>query len=525
MNGEARGEEVEVEISVYNDVWMDNGLENLYKILKDVNDVKVELEKNHLRFYSLDRTQFLDSLKRTIIEKMNRVIFVKRINERTGEVKNVKKDYILSQYGKKIDGKNVLKEKIYSETENRLREIFDSTNVGNKTCMICGKYYSKNVDKLKQSVYPLVTKIRSLSGIRTKGILKDYNDALCPFCYLVGSLEWTDENIIFRSFLGGGERRYSIVILPLMSNLAELHRFKDLYLPMVRDNVQDLFSNIRTHAGYIEGESTILLYFYENFFKDVWFHEEVPKDLLEFSGVKKEICKEWVVMKVPSGAVKNIKYTKLKISDNALRTIFELTKNNKLIYSGFISKIFFRFEKRNLEREREISQEIKEGISGAFLNNDLSRFASYLLPRKDGYVAVPTEAENVLNKLIHIWKWYKMGMSEEELKGLKNVAKIVAEVAEEGHISILYKLDKARNPDEFLSGLRELGKRIIGLKEEKRRKIYPPSLENLVEILEMNKENNERFEDIKNVLVIFSCVELSQIKYLKTGGKENEQKH
>jgi len=509
---------MKIEIPIYHDVWMDNGLENLYGILGDIEGVETSLEEDKLRFEITDKEKFFKGFQIAIESRMNSVIFVERIDKKTGERKNVKKDFVLSQYGKKVGGRNVLKEKIYSETEKRLKEIIENINEGDKVCILCGKSYLKNVDKLKQSVYPFVTKIRSLSGIRTIKGLKDYNDTLCPLCYLVGSLEWTDGNIIFRSFLGGGERRYSVVFLPLMSNLRDLDKFKKMYTTTLEP--QDLISNIRTKTGYGEGESATLLYFYEKLFNEIWFQQELPEDLLDYSGVEKEICKDWVAIRVPSGAVKNIKYEKLKISSDILRTVYGLTKERKLIYSSFISKIFFILEKRNPEREREISQEIKEGVSRAFLRDDLNSFASYLLPRKGGHVVIPREAEDVLYGLIQLWRWYKMGLSDEELKTLKSTARIVAMIANKGHIGILYKLDRARNPDEFLSGLRELSRRLIGLKDEEGKKIYPPALETLVETLEKNKANKELFGDVKNVLVIFSCVEISKIK--RAGGGKNE---
>ena len=500
-----------MKIPCYHNVWMDNGIENLYRILKDVKGVRVKLNERQLEFDITNDLRFLEEFKKAIESKMDSIIFVKRKDEKTGIIKNVKKDYILSQYGKKIGNKNVLKEKIYSETEGRLKEIFENLEEGNKTCILCGKSYFRSIDKLKQSVYPFVTKIRSLSGIRTIKSLKDYNDGLCPLCYLIGALEWTDECIIFRSFLGGGEKRYSIVILPSMSNLQELHEFKKKYSTILQS--QDIISNLRTKTGrYLEGEFTTLLYFYEEFFNKIWFQSETPEDWLDYIGAEKEICRNWVIMKIPSRAVKNIKYEKIEISSSILRVIYELTKNGKLIYSSLIDKIFFIFEERNLEREREISQEIKEKISAAFLEDNLDVFASYLLPRKGGYVVFPPEAENVIYELINLWRWNKMGLSDDELKNLKDVARIVATIANEGHIGILYKLDKARNPDEFLNGLRELSRRILALKDEKREHIYPPALENIVEILEKNKENKELFEDVKNVLVIFSCVETSKIK-------------
>ena len=296
-----------------------------------------------------------------------------------------------------------------------------------------------------------------------------------------------------------------------MDDLQSLNNFKNLYAISLKhdDLVSNVTSSIKDKIGHPEGESATLLYFYEKFFNDIWFQQETTE---EYSGAEKEFCKDWIKLRVPSSIIKNIKYEKLRIPSNILRTIYELTKRGDLIYSSFVSKIFFRFEKRGLKREQEISREIKEGISDAFLKNNLNKFSSYLLPRKGGYVVFSKEAETILYNLINEWRFSEMGLRDEELKNLKSVARIVATVANKGHIGILYKIDKARDSNDMLNGLRELSKRVLGLEDKEREKIYPPALESLVETLEKNKDNRELFEDIKNVLVTFSCVEISKIK-------------
>ena len=70
---------------------------------------------------------------------------------------------------------------------------------------MCGNVFNKGVKKLQQANYPFVTKIASLSGVRSYkdgGILslKEYYENLCPLCYLIGVLAWTDEAMVYRTF-------------------------------------------------------------------------------------------------------------------------------------------------------------------------------------------------------------------------------------------------------------------------------------------------------------------------------------
>ena len=137
----------------------------------------------------------------------------------------------------------------------------------------------------------------------------------------------------------------------------------------------------------------------------------------------------------------------------------------------------------------------------------------YLFEAKTPWNKLPMrEAREVLFRLIKVWRLYRMGLGEAEMNNLKSVARIVATVADKGHVGILYRIDKARNTADILNGLRELSKRILGLNEKERETIYPPALINLIELLEQNRNNRELIEDVKNILVIFSCVELSKIK-------------
>lgn len=110
-----------------------------------------------------------------------------------------------------------------------------------------------------------------------------------------------------------------------------------------------------------------------------------------------------------------------------------------------------------------------------------------------------------------------MSLTEENLKTLKSAGRTIA-VASKGHQSLLYKLDKAKDKTAILAALRQISRRIAGLKNEEKEQyakiIYPPALTDVVTLLEKQETNRRFVEDLKNILVIFSCVELSRLDYI-----------
>jgi len=120
-----------------------------------------------------------------------------------------------------------------------------------------------------------------------------------------------------------------------------------------------------------------------------------------------------------------------------------------------------------------------------------------------------------------------MGLDEKDLKTLKSAGRTIA-AASKGHQGLLYKLDKAKDKTALLDAIRQVSRRIVGLKMEEREKfktfIYPPSLEEVVLLLEKHESDKRFIEDLKNTLVIFSCVELSRLEYFgeRKGGEGNE---
>ncbi|NOZ64030.1 MAG: hypothetical protein GXO71_03715, partial [Caldiserica bacterium] len=180
----------------FSDVWLDNGLATFSKIIKRLNEddeedvvKKVDITPFGLNYHFANKNEFTKLLSNAIKSKIEDMI-VNVEDKGTGERKEVKKDHILIQEKKKIGGKVAFKEDIFDKdkTESIISTIYENLKEGNKTCFFCSRKFKSRIKSLQQASYPFVTKIKSLSGIRSytnKGLkLTEYIADYCPQCYL-----------------------------------------------------------------------------------------------------------------------------------------------------------------------------------------------------------------------------------------------------------------------------------------------------------------------------------------------------
>jgi len=504
-----------LEIGVYNDPWMDNGLENLYRTLKTLDSCSVKLSGDSVIIETNELNEFLKELSKAVEYKRGNLIVVES-DKKTGVSKEVKKDHIIIQEEKKVGGKVAFKEEIYKpeKTKEILSKIL-SFKEGKNRCIMCGRNYDESVKKLQQANYPFVTKIASMSGVRSykdgKSLsLKEYYDNLCPLCYFIGVFEWTDEALIYRTF--PGEKSKSYLFLPYFENLVDLYKFKRIVSRIL--NSRERYSNIRVNPNADEventpGEHSTLLCFYEKFV-EIAIDEDIN-------------ATDWIVMHIPLGAVKNVKIDFIAIDTGIINVIKELKDGEKLerIYSDAIKKIYFHSQNKNAI-EWDTTREIQEELSRAFLLDDFRGFTRTLLPRKGGFVIFSSEVRENLEELIFVWRWKNMGVPKEKLESIKSVGNIVAKVSK-NNASLLYKLDKVRSLNEFWSVLREVSRKLPGLEESDLKKIRPMALD---EVIQLTKEVVERDKDgwkeIRDLIVVYASMyySIDKVSKIPKGGVE-----
>src|SRR3989304_7765223 len=107
-------------IFAYNDFWMDNAAENLYRIVREIAEVEsgvveADLSEDNIEIKITDKPKFVSFLKDKILNRRDTYIFFEKEDSKTKLINNVKKDFVIMQYGTKTKGKNVLKEQVYSD--------------------------------------------------------------------------------------------------------------------------------------------------------------------------------------------------------------------------------------------------------------------------------------------------------------------------------------------------------------------------------------------------------------------------
>ncbi|XRP97620.1 hypothetical protein ACO3UB_03630 [Methanocaldococcus sp. 16A] len=494
-------------IPIYHDVWMDNALENFYRILKkiDIEDFNVTLTGDKLIFEFDDFEEFKNALIQQIKHKYKNMI-VMGVDKKTGVTKEIKKDFILLQEGKKEGGTVKLKEEIFDW--NKLPKILNELNEnkkGNKICIMCGGRYKKSYT-LKQAIYPFVTKNKSLSGIRTIKSLPDYHKNLCLMCYLLGVLEWTDEGLLYYTL--GNEKTF--LFLPIFDDLIKLNTFKEdtLHAGILNSSGESArYGNLAKNPNSDEiektsGEYSTLLAFYEKFIVNVKESEV--------------LCNKWGVLHIPiKSKVKNVKFETINVDKGMLEVIGKLVEENYLIYDEFVKGIFFKkYNNKKFTTDWEFTHEIRENLSKSLLINDFRTFSKQLMPRKGGLVILSSDAYQILDELIYLWRLVNMGIPKEKLDIIKSVGNIIAKISI-GNSSLLYKLDKVRTIEEFWSVLREISRKMAGMEKEELREIKPTAIDELVIMV---KEHEKIWKEIRDLLVIYSSMYLAIKKLKKEGG-------
>lgn len=527
--------EVGFTIPIYHDPWLDNGLENFFQILNSVRNnapevLSVQLSAEAMQVEIYDEVRFVELTAAAITKWRDDHLFYWDLEEETGIKTNKKKAFAALQYDKKQGNYNRMKEKILKDDEALaiLQLLVDEVRAAHlkKTCVLCGRKFQNASTNLKQAVYPMVTKIKSLSGVRTTleddgsiSGLTEYYRRLCPFCYVVGAVEWCDRGIVYRSFLD----ETSVVLLPAprQADLLNLHELKREYVRHLHP--QEKVSNVRVHvfrshkrkdeddqASAVNSESeereefpvgkhTLLLGFYEKVLRDI--ASETKR--LDFKTVQRSVSDAWLAMEVPEGKVKNIRLYKLVVEERTVQLLARLIEQDVYPYGYFFGPVWLANDEGKPVNDDTLTRERKEALAQAFIEDDFERFASAFGPRRRTHIALSSKAEETLEQMIKFWRWEAMPLSGEDLETVKKAARAVAKIAGK-NISIYYAIEKARMASDLLEALQEVAHKLVGLEQKDLQYVSVDSLEKFTEMLHLNQA---QFKDLKNTLAIFAAVE------------------
>lgn len=502
---------MEITLPIQHDPWMINGIETLYTLVEDIEGCRARIHHDHLEIEILNTEMFLRNFADKIKSMQDLVIFCTKLDDK-GQKRYVAKDFVLIQYGK-AEERNVLKEKLYTDTEQRLNNIFSNLEPGDKMCVLCGRMFRKKVDNLKQAVYPFTTKIRSLSGVRS---MKEYYSNICPLCYLTGTLEWLDKGIVYRCFVGPASRRYSVVLLPFEMDLKKLNEAKKRYkhgLNGTDQQVSNVLRVITTKEGEksipTEGENTTTLKFFEDFISRIM--GDLKEEQAEFDNlldtVERTFCKQWSMLIIPSGTVKNVKYRSLILEDETVALFVELQREGTQVYRDIVEKLSVMGKQRRISYDD--TNDLRENAAKYIIEGDFRKFSRILLPKKKE-ISFFGSIDH-LDKLIHFWRLRKMGL-DKELENLKKAGQTLARLLE-SHLSILYAMDKAKNKQEFFRAFEQASKRLIGLDAKEREKVYPVPLEDVADLI--IRSDGSQWKEIRDALIVYASVYLAKMKFYR----------
>jgi hypothetical protein len=494
---------MKIQIQKYNDVWLDNGLATFFSFLKEIEDEGVSSIKitNEGVIYSIDeKDTFISAISNLIQSRIGRMIVMTE-DKQTGTRKEVKKDHVLIQEGTKTGGKVAFKENIFQKSSMKqvIEEIYENLEGDKQRCFFCNKIFNRYIKKVQQASYPFVTKIQSLSGIRSGRDIKltEYISEYCPQCYLNGILEWMDDSIVYRNL----PRQKSILILPNTEKLDDLINLKNSYKKLL--NNEERWSNIRIDIGEktvenTPGRYTTFVSFYENFIRYV-----EPKFDNE----------NWYIIEIPlSGSVKNPKYFNILLNEKIAGILKILTRQQgTYFYRLFVKKFYaFHTDPRKGIRDFDREKELHEKLCRSIIENDFEGFSSVFVPRKGIQPGISKAAYDVFNKLIYYWRIEPMQIENKEdyLKTLGMAGSTLARLIGT-RLGLFFKLEKATSPSQFFEALQEISRRLMIDDKEKIGTIYTNAIEKISQmILERynEKDGKEFFTTTKNILLIYTSL-------------------
>jgi len=224
-------------------------------------------------------------------------------------------------------------------------------------------------------------------------------------------------------------------------------------------------------------------------------------------------CNTWLALRIPSGTVKDVKSNQLNIEDLPRRTLNILITKKTNPYKDFLGQLYVIVERggRSVFDNDGLNRK-REALSKAFLTNDFNAFAKEFVPRERKRIVLKKEARDVLEKLLQEWRLKKMKLEEEHLDILRSAGNLIAETATKS-IGLIYRLDRSRTLPEFWDNLREISRKMIGLEKP----VKSTSLDGVIKLMQAHQKD---WEEIKNLLLIYTCMYYSIKTYTPSKGGE-----
>jgi hypothetical protein len=508
-----------------NDAWIDNGLELFGYLVESIQSqhpqvVQVCWEPEALVAAIHDDQRFVELLNDALQQQITSTVFYTA--EKEGERRPIIKPFVgfnqqpATQYPP-----------IFQNTKRKqfLQEMLNGSKPQERdeseSCPLCGEPLSSG-ENLTLSVYPFVTKIRALSGARSRWLDKGLVGftqylTVCHRCYFLGSLVWADDALLYLCDIGGSDGSATILLpAPMAGSLKHIHEVKSSYRPKHgerRTNVRfkPREAQAREEREVQDGSYSLLLAFLERTIDEV---AEKIEDADLFAEVQRRVSEGWLILSIPQGRLKNISAHNLILDSPTLQLLTKLVEQGTLPYAYCLSEIWVTDEKG--KRLQDFVPALHEQMAKAILTNDFEQFAKVFIPKPRRQLCFRFSVEGIVESIVNLWRW--SNMDAQALEVVKKAGRALAEIAASRKQPVLlYNLERVRSASELLEVLKEGVHRLMGLEADEMRYISLDALEQLTERLHQTPDARQ-FADLKNTLIIFAG-----IAYAKRTMRENRQ--
>ncbi len=515
-----------------NDPWLDNGLELFGQIVEDIAGqfpqvVQVQWQPDELGLTIHNERRFVELLDDKIEQRIKTTVFY--TTERQGKRREVMKPFVgFNQQPRnqhplvfQNDRRREFLEGLFSTPQKSRRD---------KGCPLCGETIDGDGQDLTLSVYPFVTKIKSLSGIRTvwdgKGLRgwKEYL-TVCSRCYFLGALVWMDDALLYLCDIGGTDGTAVILLpAPTLSNLVKLRRLKTYREALkpgerrtnVRFKRRPRDGQSEEEREVQEGRYSLLLAFLERTLDEIAQRGDVT-DL--FEEARRQISDGWLFVTIPQGQMKNIMAYDLVLDEAIMKLLVQLTEQGKLPFAHMISEMWLTNERG--QKLGDETSALHESLSEAILTDNFDLFARVFIPKPRRQIHFYSfTVGDEIETLVRLWRW--SNMNAETLEVVKKAGRALAAIASSRNQPVLlYQLERVRSTSDLLEVLAEGVHRLIGLEAEEMQYISLDALEQFTELVHQTTDARQ-FANLKNTLIVFAGIAYAKnvMAQLRTTSKQ-----
>lgn len=505
-----------------NDIWLDYGLEHLYRLLQECEGIsKLELHGNSITFNMVDKEKLSKSLSKQLFKVRDNLYLTRPDGKPTFRIIH----QILLEDWQNYRGLGGIYTKYYKQGSNfvegnlRIDRICKEyiTAISYKgpitdPCPLCGEQITATKN-LTRNTYPFSTKSGNFSKV--KGLSEGYV-SVCPRCYLYGQLAIGDlllpNNGPFKG-TGRNTERYCDIFLPICNSLENLRDIKEKLGYFIKHG------NERGNIGFSVREEkekfitpfdnySALLQIYNHFINYM-----VDRTKKGFKFETKLLPLRWIVLsikEVKKGGKGIIKTYEIDVPHETVDLMWNLRYKEEIeLCPDIVNKIF---DLNNKEDTRAPAK----ALAKAIIKDDFRFFVESILPKGNRNILVKCgiRTEYGLDKLyilINYWRLNKMNLNKEEQELLKEWAEALASVCVNKK-TFVYRLDKKRRFDEFIETLKDMIVYTMGkthkVKDEEKPYYLPydskKDEQNInKDILNLFMIHKADWEELKNVFVAY----------------------